>query len=127
MSRETNANKLLEWTERLKRFEKSNQTVTDFCSAETVSPPSFYYWRHKLGDAVLTKVPVRRRRTAKSVNSTPGFQSVFVTPSRDSATVRIRLPGGVVIELGDDELVMERVIRQLLHHEANPEADACCS
>lgn len=127
MSRGTSPVKLREWTERLKRFEKSNQTVADFCLAEAVSQPAFYHWRQRLAHAAPTKPAKRRRRWTTPLSPSPSFQAVLVTPPRDAATVRIRLPGGVVIELGNDELVTEKVIRQVLHHEATAGADTCGS
>jgi hypothetical protein len=36
------------WRARLARFGKERQTVAKFCAAESVSVPSFYYWRTKL-------------------------------------------------------------------------------
>lgn len=37
-----------QWRARLERFGRSAQTVTAFCASESVSVPSFYYWRSKL-------------------------------------------------------------------------------
>jgi hypothetical protein len=37
-----------QWRGRLARFGKERQTVAKFCATESVSVPSFYYWRTKL-------------------------------------------------------------------------------
>lgn len=37
-----------QWRERWRRFAKARQSVVAFCAAESVSVPSFYYWRTKL-------------------------------------------------------------------------------
>ncbi len=50
MSRGSHLEKLNEWTDRLKRFAKSQQTVSVFCRNEGVSEPSFYHWKKKLLD-----------------------------------------------------------------------------
>jgi len=43
------------WVDRIDRFEKTSQTVAQFCAAEGVSPASFYQWRRKLrADATVT-------------------------------------------------------------------------
>jgi hypothetical protein len=50
---------------------------------------------------------------------------VVITPSADRVSVKVRLPGGAVIELGDDPLVIQRVVGQLLEHQADARADGC--
>ena len=40
-----------EWLDRLRRFRRSNLSVTEFCRREKVSVPSYYQWRRKLADA----------------------------------------------------------------------------
>ena len=47
MPREDRA-KLAEWRERLTRFDRSEETVGEFCSVERVSVATFYYWKKKL-------------------------------------------------------------------------------
>ena len=37
-----------EWLDRLRRFRRSNLSVTEFCRREKVSVPSYYEWRRKL-------------------------------------------------------------------------------
>ncbi len=59
-----------------------------------------------------------RRRSARPADPPRRFRSVVVTPSSDdAASVKVRLPGGAVIELGDDLRVIERVVGQLLDHQ----------
>jgi len=55
----------------------------------------------------------------------PGFRSVVITPPADPVRVKVRLPNGAVIELGDDALVIQRVVGQLLEHQAGARADGC--
>ena len=43
MPRGSNPEKMKEWTDRLKRLEKSKQTVSEFCLSEGVSVPSLYH------------------------------------------------------------------------------------
>ena len=50
---------------------------------------------------------------------------MVITPPTDAVSVTVRLPGGAVIELGDDPLVIERVVGQLLEHQAGGRADGC--
>jgi hypothetical protein len=42
------AGKIVQWTNRFKRFRKSNTTVTQFCRDERVTVQAFYYWRERV-------------------------------------------------------------------------------
>ena len=48
MSRGSNPAKVQQWTDRLERYQKSGQTVSDFCQKEGISAPSFYQWKKQL-------------------------------------------------------------------------------
>jgi hypothetical protein len=50
---------------------------------------------------------------------------VVITPPEDRVSVKVRLPGGAVIELGDGPLVIEHVVGQLLQHQTGTGADGC--
>jgi hypothetical protein len=51
MSRSASVGKRSEWLDRLRRFRRSNLSVTEFCRREKVSVPSYYHWRRKLAKA----------------------------------------------------------------------------
>jgi len=125
MSRRPDAGKRREWNERFQRFKRSSQTVADFCRAEGVSQPSFYSWKRRLGGGDRRRRRVKRRhRSSQPANPGSGFRSVIVTPPTYAVSVKVRLPGGAVIELGDDPLVIERVVGQLLQ-QTGTRADGC--
>ena len=73
MFRGSRAEKVAEWTNRLRRFEESGQTVADFCVGEGVSQPSFYHWKKKFRESGMT--------TAVPGKASNGFRPVMVTPS----------------------------------------------
>jgi len=95
-----------QWRERLRRFVKARQSVVAFCAAESVSVPSFYYWRTKL------LAGGERRREGAPMDAA-GFIDVGGArlahePERGAATsdalgtgieVRIELGGGVVLQV----------------------------
>jgi hypothetical protein len=94
MSRGSNPTKVEQWSDRLKRFESSSETVTQFCLAEGVSQPSFYQWKKKLGivkqvrggTANRAKRPIRRNRNE------PTFKPIQLTPAagpRQRTTIRL--------------------------------------
>jgi hypothetical protein len=62
------------WVDRVQRYRASNLSVAQFCLAEGVSVPAFYFWRRTLAaEAVAepsdrpTVVPVRIARPAPAV------------------------------------------------------------
>ena len=127
MPRGSNPVKLREWTKRLTRFKQSSQTVADFCLTEAVSQQSFYRWKQRLAGAASRKTTkLSYRRSTRPADLPLSFRSVVVMPSRDDAAhVKIRLPGGAVIELGGDLRMIESVVGQLLAHQTHTGADAC--
>jgi len=126
MSRGPAPGKQREWSERFRRYEKSSQTIARFCVAEGVSPASFYYWKKKLAVRGRRRPSVKRRQqSARPGNPGSGFRSVILTPPADAVSVKVRLPGGAVIELGDDPVVIQRVVDQLLQHQAGTGTDGC--
>lgn len=95
------AGTLDEWESRFWRYDNSEMSVSSFCDVEEVSVASFYRWKKKLaGD-----FPVPEAETGVS----PSFQRVDVV-SRDcpvafaasTRATKIRIAGGVEIELGTD-------------------------
>lgn len=127
MSRGTDPIKLKEWMDRLARFERSNQTVAEFCVDEQVSEGTFYAWKRRLasGDRSTTAQHSQRTGANNSANDASNFQPVVVTPPENTSKVRITFPGGAVIELSHDLATIEHVVRQLLHHPACGEVHGC--
>jgi transposase-like protein len=80
-----------DWVDRIDRFEKAGLNVAQFCTAEGVSPASFYQWRSRL------------RSEASANRSLTGFLPVKLLshshepPSRPQPTtvMSVELPGGV--------------------------------
>ena len=97
-----------QWRERFERFEDSKMTVRQFCLDESVSQPSFYYWKKQ--------VPRRKRARAENTQQgsrfTPVFEPVHVTPASTSLhRTTIRLGDEVAIELGEDLQVVELIVQ----------------
>lgn len=89
------------WKRLIGSFEPGRETVAEFCERHAVSTASFYGWRRRLRDAGTT-----------STNHAPSsFQPVLVTAG---AAPRVRLPSGVVLELGDDPRALELALDRLL-------------
>lgn len=87
------------WQERLRRFEESELSVKEFCARESVSDPSFYQWRKRLGGAESS----RSRRRAK-----PAFQPVRVTGVTEALSVEF--PGGVQLHVPTSDLNAIRAV-----------------
>lgn len=94
------------WRERLRRFDRGQMTVAEFCSSEGVSQPSFYQWKKKL------RVMACDAKTVDSDSSvqfmplrlTSEFGDHATTASGEQAdsplaSATIELPGGVRIRV----------------------------
>ena len=115
MVRGRHTKKMKEWSERLRRFKDSGQTVVEFCQTEQVSTPAFYQWKKKLAGPSPGRSPKAPRATdRKSARSATGFQELRLSSPLDGSPVTIRLPSGITIELGRDLPVIENIMAQLL-------------
>ena len=75
-----------QWRTWFVEFERSDQTVGQFCQSIGVSPGTYYRWRQRLG-----------------VAETAGSQQVdFVSVSLPSSPVEIELPCGAVARVSVD-------------------------
>lgn len=87
MSNRSHASVRQAWADRIDRFQQSNLSVAEFCSAENISQASLYQWRKKLGNPATA--------TAQSF---PAFVPVKL-PTSDvtppTTVMSVELPGGV--------------------------------
>ena len=132
MVRGSNSVKVQEWTGRLLRFHKSDVTVAQFCQGESVSQPSFYYWKSKLRDQLLpTESPKRRPASSRNrTNKRPAFKPVQVTsssqPCASQPALTVRMSGGIQIEVADNPDAIQAVMRELLNAEKVGSGAAAC-
>lgn len=112
MFRAVNSSKEDLWRSRLSRFQSSGLSVTRFCQLESISMPSFYQWRKRLGTSRLNK-------------AVPTFVPVRLT---QSSAVEIHLPNGARICVPPGHADSLRVAIEAagrLSDENQREADAC--
>lgn len=94
------------WQERLRRFDRSQMTVAQFCLSEGISQPSYYNWRKKLRELPsvvkpnpsTTEVQFMPLRLATE----PANQDASIPDRQTAAPVActtIELPGGVRIKV----------------------------
>lgn len=50
MARRRDGRKRWQWQRRMERFERTGQSVAEFCRGEGVCPASFYQWRRRLSE-----------------------------------------------------------------------------
>ena len=106
------------WRQLIRRWQRSGQTIRDFCADAQVSEPSFYSWRRMLAQRDRDQAEVARRaqrhrrgKAAVTPEPLPAFLPVKVVPP-PTATLEVVLGNGRVVRLGrgfDAEL-----LRQLL-------------
>jgi transposase-like protein len=77
--RQEASNRRAQWQALLRRFERSGQSVAQFCKAESISAWSLYDWRRKLG------------ASGKVGRANPAPAADFV----DAGTLRVALPDAV--------------------------------
>jgi transposase-like protein len=103
------------WGERLRRYQRSALTVSEFCRQEGVSVPSFYQWRRRLAETSASS-DARPQPSRRGPAVTPAFQQVTLA---GSGVVAIELPSGVRMELPAQQLQLVRaVVAELLQAES---------
>ncbi len=95
----------------------------EFCAQEGVSAPSFYQWRRRLTPFVEREKVARSRNGKRRSQKSPAFASVSVVSSPPTSS-KIRVPGGIEIELGGNVEIAETVLKQVLSA-ARLLAEAC--
>lgn len=77
------------WVDRVQRFRDSHLSVAQFCLAEGVSVPAFYFWRRTLA--------------AESASEPPGRPTVVpVRIARPAPAVEVVLPSGALLRFSAD-------------------------
>jgi hypothetical protein len=86
MSRRVNLDKRSEWLDRLRRFRRSNLSVTEFCRREEVSVASYYHWRQKLAKAAsdldANGAPVQATFLPVQIEGSAGLEVAFPNGAR---------------------------------------------
>jgi transposase-like protein len=84
------------WRGVLERQAESGLSVADFCRQESVSAPSFYFWRRRLQEQAANGNQQVGR--AATVVSSRQLLPVHIESAAPAAPVRILLPQGVSLE-----------------------------
>lgn len=109
----SSSEKVSEWTRRLRRHEKSGQSVARFCRDEGVSQGSFYLWKKKLRDLLPGGCKDESQPSHTSAQFRPVHVASSLTQTSQQQTI-VRLGDDIRIELGSDLAIVESVVRQLL-------------
>jgi len=126
MPRESKSDRIQSWVDRLNRFSQTDQTVAEFCAAESVSLPSFYQWKRRLSPLVVEPKPLRKRKASKRTKRRAkkpqtAFTQLTVVDQRAPAA-SISLPGGITIELGPHPDAIVAIVDQILQHSSQTQA-----
>ncbi|NVH74204.1 hypothetical protein FSB08_16990 [Paraburkholderia sp. JPY432] len=92
------------WRQRLERFVQSGQTVTAFCQQESVSAWSFYHWRRRLQRPASPRNEAAGAGTSAfvdlgAISTTGACIDPSVQAGVPSLTIRLDLPGGIVLTI----------------------------
>ena len=107
-----NDGKRREWADRLERFRQSGQTVAQFSKAEGVSQATFYQWKRKLSTPAVTD-PQRSGKSKRHSGRRVGFKQVHISSSERPGAI-IRLPNGIVIDMGNAPATIEEIVNLVL-------------
>jgi len=113
------------WSERLRRYARSNLTIAAFCERERVSVQSFYYWRRKLLEPGGTAG--RGKSSVSRVGRAPQRQDFVPIAIRNSAAVKMRLPNGAQLWLpAGDAAILSTAIAAAGRLESSLQEDDAC-
>jgi hypothetical protein len=82
------------WSDRFRRFDRSDLTVVDFCLAEGVSTPSFYQWRRKLSGLGERAAAPDAGAPDTQIQEPTFFPVRLLSGKPTAAEVEIHLPNG---------------------------------
>lgn len=109
------------WRRLMKEWRHSGLSVREFCDWQSVSEPSFYFWRRELAQR-NRESSARRTRSAKSpvaVQTSPFLPVQVIADalpeSRAPACLEVRLPRGVRLRVpaGFDPQTLAQVLAAL--------------
>lgn len=113
------------WSERLRRYARSDLTIAAFCERERVSVPSFYYWRRKLLGPGETAGG--GKGWTSTVGRAPQRRDFVPIAIRNTATVKMRLPNGAQLWLpAGDAALLSAAIAAAARVTAPVEGDDAC-
>jgi hypothetical protein len=98
-TKEAQAEKSRVWRELMALQKRSGQSVRVFCKEKSVSEPSFYYWRQRLGQAkepvrfaLVESASISRQHTGEPLELTlASGDRLRITAGTDAATLRMVL------------------------------------
>jgi hypothetical protein len=104
MAGKSSTEKELRWREILRRQAGSGRSVREFCAAEAISEPSFYWWRRKLRERKNAGGRSRAQRKAKPSGDASEDGRLFVPLTLLDAprTLEIIHPLGCRIQVTGD-------------------------
>ena len=138
MLRSARPSTIRKWTDRLRRFEQSGQTVSEFCRVESVSTASFYQWRRKLADQWRAQAsggtPLYASRGASTATGGTGddrtaasFREIVLTgASQPTASLTVRLPDGIQLDIRSPLPTLEALVVNLLGHASASGEETVC-
>lgn len=119
--------KIVQWTNRFKRFRKSNTTVTQFCRDERVTVQAFYYWRERVPQSTCNSSEDQLAGAVARSVAEPGAVSTHQAGSLDQKPlVRFTIQvGEIAIQCESTSLqVVELLLRSVSSSQASGRVSA---
>ena len=97
------------WRQLLAQWQRSQQSVREFCAAHHVTQASFYAWRRELA--------VRDQERTDSISEPATAPTAAFVPLRviPDASIEVVLPSGVIVRVpvGGDPVTIARLVAAL--------------
>lgn len=97
-----------QWQARLRRFERSGQSVAQFCKTESISAWSLYDWRRKLGASSRAG----RGRPAPAADFVDAGTMRVALPQADGAAPDVELPSELEVRIELGGAMVLRILRR---------------
>lgn len=106
--RQAGSDRRAQWQARLRRYERSGQSVAEFCKAESISAWSLYDWRRKLGASSR----VGRGRQAPAVDFVDAGTMRVALPDEGVSAKDVELASGLEVRIELGGAMVLRILRR---------------
>jgi transposase-like protein len=106
--RQAGSNRRAQWQALLRQFERSGQSVAQFCKAESISAWSLYDWRRKLG----ASGKVGRAAHAPAGDFVDAGTMRVALPQADGAAKDVEPPSGFELRIELGGAMVLRILRR---------------
>lgn len=108
--------RLNQWTEIIRKFRSSGQTVAVFCKEQNLNPKSYYYWLKRVREAACEALPAIANEKSMIIPLTFGGSSACSSQSAVNSKITLHY-GDFSLDLQENTspIFIENTIRTLMN------------